>query len=100
VPGALLVSALSVAPTGGGGQVTFSLSSVATCDVTIMNIAGRTVRVLETGAVHLAGANTLLWDGRNNVGASVPSGVYMVRVVAHAEDGGSANALRTLTVAR
>jgi subtilisin family serine protease len=99
--GAVRISALSSAPTGAGGaQVVFTLSSDAMCDVTILNIAGRPVRVVETGGVHGAGVNTVTWDGRSSAGTAVPSGQYLLRVTARAEDGTAATALRLMRVGR
>lgn len=101
VGSAVRVSALSAVPTPSGGmQVVFTLSADAACDVSVLNIAGRPVRMLETGATRTAGVNTLTWDGRSGSGTPVPSGQYLLRVTARSEDGTAATALRVMRVAR
>jgi len=59
-------------------------------EVAIYNIQGQMVRRLFAGK-QTAGVHTLTWNGRNEAGAPVPSGVYFYRV--HA---GQFNASRKL----
>lgn len=94
------ITSLSASPTSTGGQVVFSLSQAAACDVVILNIAGRTVRAVETGRVRAAGANVVLWDARNASGAKAPPGQYLVRISACGDDGTVASALRSLHIQR
>ncbi len=47
--------------------------------LTIYNIAGQTVRTF-SGSTE-AGTLTITWDGNDNRGANVASGVYFYRVV-------------------
>ena len=54
--------------------------------VTIYDLMGRSVRHLSAYREEAAGAYTLLWDGRDDEGARVPPGVYLVRVEVHTED--------------
>ena len=65
-----------------------------------MNIAGRTIRILETDRAHAAGQNVVLWDGRGDTSSSVPSGRYLIQIEANATNGTTARALRTLNVIR
>jgi len=97
---ALMVSAMCVRPTSGGGEIVFHLSQVASCDIRVLNIAGRPVRVLESGRVRPAGSNVVLWDGRNGSGARVPNGLYLVRIAGSTDAGVVANALAALRVQR
>jgi len=48
----------------------------------IYDAAGRLVRTLVSGAVEPARGHTATWDGTNDQGASVASGVYFYRLVA------------------
>lgn len=98
--GGVQITSASTVPTGAGGQVVFSLSEGASCEVTVMNIAGRPVRVVESGRVRAAGTNVVVWDGRTAGGAPAPAGQYLVRISAHGDDGTVASALRTLRVQR
>ena len=91
---------LSVQPTGLGAQVVFTLSGDAKVTAEVLNIAGRPVKLLVADKLMAAGTSTLAWNGRSNTGAAVPSGVYLVRVTAAAEEGGRAQALGTVMVAR
>ena len=78
----------------------FTLSASARCSVRVMNIAGRTVRLIEQDTLHPAGLNQVLWDGRSDLGPLVPGGVYLVTVQAAGEDGSKVQAMGSLTVAR
>lgn len=99
--GALTLTSLTVQSNrAGGAQVMFTLSAPAECTVRVLNIAGRTVRVLERGEPHAAGVARIIWDGRSDSGVAVPNGMYLVRVDAAAEDGTRTQAVRTLAVAR
>ncbi|NNE44105.1 MAG: T9SS type A sorting domain-containing protein [Gemmatimonadetes bacterium] len=60
-------------------DIRFSMPRDERATVRILDVAGRTVRVLQDG-VFVAGENTVRWDGRNNAGVKVPAGVYWSRV--------------------
>jgi flagellar hook assembly protein FlgD len=60
----------------------------------VYDLAGRQVRVLAAGALP-AGRYTFRWDGRNEAGSPVPSGMYLVRV-----DTDGFRATRRLTMIR
>jgi subtilisin family serine protease len=81
---------------GRGAQVMFTLSSPATCSATVLNIAGRTVRTVEQGKPRTAGNQTVLWDGRNQTGATAPPGMYLLQVTAEAETGEKVRAISPL----
>jgi len=99
--GVLTLSSVVAQPTrAGGAQVTFALSAPAACNVRVLNIAGRTVRVLEQGRSRPAGLNEVLWDGRADAGARVPNGTYLVMVEAAGTDGAKVQAIRSLMVQR
>ncbi|MEN6303611.1 MAG: S8 family serine peptidase [Armatimonadia bacterium] len=83
---------------GGGAQVTLNLSSAAAVDVTIMNMAGRVVRLVEEGKTRPAGNNVVLWDGRTELGTRAPAGQYLAQVTARSESGESVKAISPLKV--
>jgi hypothetical protein len=85
---------------GGATQMVFALSQPANCTVTVMNLAGRTVRVVEQDALRPAGSNLVLWDGRSQLGTATPSGLYLVQVEARCADGGSIRGLASLRLQR
>jgi hypothetical protein len=60
--------------------VAFLLSRPAHATLDVFDVSGRRVaRISDPGAA--AGTNTLQWDGRNDKGERVGSGVYFVRLV-------------------
>ena len=97
-PGGVQITAMSAQATAVGAQVAFTLSSAATCDVAVLNIAGRRVGTVETGKVRGAGANVAVWNGRSDGGSRVPSGQYLVRITAQSDDGTSTSALRSMRI--
>ena len=99
--GALTLSGMSaVASRAGGAEMTFTLSAPAACTVKVLNIAGRTVRVLRQGTPMPAGTSQVLWDGRSDAGLAVPSGTYVLQLEAVTDDGNRTQAVRTLAVQR
>jgi len=61
--------------------IEFSLAKRGKVDLKVYDTAGRVVRTLESG-VRNAGVHTVVWDGRNNQGQDVSSGIYFYRVQA------------------
>ena len=45
-----------------------------------------------------AGAQTLLWTRLSDAGLPVPSGLYLIRVIARAADGSQSTALATVAL--
>lgn len=56
-------------------QIDYTLSDDARVRLDIYNVAGRRVRTLAQGPAQ-AGPHTARWDGRDDHGAALPSGVY------------------------
>jgi hypothetical protein len=83
----LVIGALAAVATGGGAQVSYTLSEDAAVDAEILNIAGRVVRRLVADRPQDAGPQQIVWDGRNGAGAWVPAGTYFVRLRARAAGG-------------
>lgn len=96
--GGLSVSLSPAAAGSGGMAITYTLSRPASVQMTIINVAGRTIRTLTRGSDAQAGLNTQSWDLRNDAGARVPPGRYLVRVQAAAEDGQQVTAVAPLMV--
>lgn len=61
-------------------RVTLRLARAERLTVTIHDVAGRVVRTLARGTTFEAGAPSLDWDGRDDAGGELKSGVYFCRV--------------------
>ena len=61
--------------------IRFHLATRSDIRLDIYSVRGQRVRTLASGS-HPAGSHTVAWDGRNDQGASVASGVYFYRLVA------------------
>lgn len=61
-------------------NISFSLSKASNVRLEIFNIRGEKVRSLANEYFH-AGYWTAVWDGKNDNGLSVPSGMYMYRMI-------------------
>ncbi len=82
------ITSLSAVPTGAGrADITFTLSADAQVEATLMNIAGRPVKVLASGDVCTAGVNVLHWDGRSATGTRAPAGRYLLSLLVKQPDG-------------
>lgn len=86
---------LTALPTAFGAQLQLHLAAAAEVTVTIRNLAGREIAVLQPGTLE-AGTQTLLWNGRSRSGTLATPGVYLLQVTARGEDGATAAALATL----
>ncbi len=59
--------------------IRFSLERDGSARLTVFDIAGRAVRILADGA-RPAGVHSVEWDGRDDAGHPLPSGIYLYRV--------------------
>jgi hypothetical protein len=66
-------------PASGESRVEFRLESPQTIHLDVYDVAGRRVRMLESGA-RPAGQYWSSWDGRMDDGRQAPSGVYFFRL--------------------
>ncbi len=99
--GALLVSGLSAVPARGGAwDIGFNLSADAAVSARVYNVAGRLVAEIARGHQLASGRAALTWDGRGTAATHVPSGTYLLRVTARAEDGEQASAVALLQAER
>jgi hypothetical protein len=62
--------------------ILFSLEAAGPARLAIYDVQGRLVRRLAAG-MRPAGLHTILWDGRNDRGAQMPSGIYFYRLDVH-----------------
>ena len=60
--------------------IRFTLPRALPVTAEVWRVDGMRVRVLASGATLAAGEHALRWDGRNEAGQPVASGVYLVRV--------------------
>ncbi len=96
---ALALTAVATATSGGTTQIVVSLSSTACVQAAVLNIARREVAPLPARDLP-SGLSMLRWNGRNTAGARVPSGVYLIRVTARAENGAQAESVAVLNLRR
>ena len=68
-------------------RIAFNLPSSERVSAEVFDLAGHRVRTLATDREFSSGAQALGWDGRNDDGVGLPTGVYFVKVRAgtHAE---------------
>jgi parallel beta-helix repeat protein len=92
---AVALSATAEATGSGACQITLSLSAPASAQVSVLNLAGRTVAALPRRDLP-EGLSTLLWDGRSTGGTRAPTGQYLIRVSACTEGGAQTSALATV----
>jgi hypothetical protein len=66
-------------PFAAATRIAWSAPRDTRATVRILDVAGRTVRVLHDGPV-AAGEGRVDWDGRSSAGRPVPAGVYWSRI--------------------
>ena len=65
-------------------ELRFDLAHEGLAKLSIYSLEGRLVRTLVNGSLE-AGRHSVPWDGRDNSGGSVASGVYVMRLEAGKE---------------
>jgi hypothetical protein len=73
----------------------YSLDAARPVSIAIFDLSGRLVRHLMRDAVQPAGAHRLVWDGSNDAGLPVASGMYLYRLSA-----GEASQVRRMVLIR
>jgi hypothetical protein len=89
-PGAATGLALSAPypnPSHAGLALAFDLPAEGDVSAAVYDASGRRVRALLGSAARPAGPNTLAWDGRDDSGSPLASGVYWIAVRAAGEQG-------------
>ncbi|MBZ0267945.1 T9SS type A sorting domain-containing protein [bacterium] len=66
-------------PFGSATSIRFETTRGSSVDLAIYDATGRRVRSLVSSTMD-AGSHTLRWDGRNDAGTSVATGIYFVRL--------------------
>jgi hypothetical protein len=59
--------------------IEYDIPKTGMVEINIYNIQGRLVKKLDN-SVHQSGSQKVVWDGRDNIGAKVASGVYFYQV--------------------
>ncbi len=82
-----LVTTLCVAPNPFNPSTTirYEFAKHGPLSLQIFDVAGRRVRCLLTGWSHEPGSHEVRWDGRDESGAALPSGTYLLRLEAGGE---------------
>ena len=81
LPTVCALHAVAPNPFGGSTTIQFDLSQAGQARLEVFNVAGRRIRVLESGEL-ARGRYSPVWDGRDEAGQAVSSGVYFVRLEA------------------
>ena len=66
-------------------DISFTIGQTSDINLTIYNLLGQKVRVLEN-ASRQAGTHTLRWDGRDQMGQDVSTGVYLYTCLLYTSD--------------
>ncbi|MBU0717202.1 MAG: T9SS type A sorting domain-containing protein, partial [Planctomycetes bacterium] len=61
-------------------SISFTLPAAGATSLRVYDVAGRLVRELEIGRFRPAGDHTITWNGRDDAGHPVGSGVYLARL--------------------
>ncbi len=69
-------------------RIQFELPRAATVSLVIYNLRGEQVRRLVNGSTE-AGFHSIRWQGKDDQGRSLPSGVYLYRLQVLGQNGGS-----------
>ncbi len=75
--------------------ITYDLSAPATLDVSVLTVAGASVRHLSIAAA--GGTGRFTWDGRDDSGATVPDGTYLLRATPVGTGGAPGTAVTIVT---
>jgi hypothetical protein len=66
--------------TAGAAELLFELPGAGRVSLSVYDLSGRRVRTLIGGEAYGAGRHPVLWDGRDDAGRPVGSGVYLYRL--------------------
>jgi hypothetical protein len=80
-PGEFAISQNYPNPFNPETKFSIDLTSATSVKFQVYNIAGQVVRTLVDGILP-AGSHTIIWDGTNQAGQALSSGVYFYRIVA------------------
>jgi hypothetical protein len=80
VPAKLVLGPNHPNPFNPKTEISFALPSDGSVELAVFNTSGRLVKTLLSG-VYEAGQHRVIWDGKNDAGESMPSGVYFYSLV-------------------
>jgi hypothetical protein len=101
--GGALITSMTVTSAGRGVQsvsISYVLADDAQTEVRILGTNGAPVATLQQGRAATRGANTVVWNLRDQQGRAVPPGTYQVQIEARTEDGQVARMVRPLILTR
>jgi hypothetical protein len=75
-------------------NIRFALPNMASVRMTVYDILGREIRTLVNSELG-AGTHNIVWDGKNNNGGQVATGMYIYRIDARQNNGGAASFIAT-----
>ena len=87
-PHALSLVAAYPNPFNPGTTIRFDLPEAARATLRVFDARGRRVRTLLQGAPRPPGEQEIFWNGRDDAGRTLPSGVYLCRVEAAGREAG------------
>jgi hypothetical protein len=98
----LLNARVSASRAGASGiaAISFDVTTAASVTASVAGVQGLVMRRLERGRAAAAGSVTLLWDGRDDRGISVPAGAYSVVISARTDNGDAARLIVPVMVTR
>jgi flagellar hook assembly protein FlgD len=80
--GGTMAASVSPNPLNPTAVLTFSTTRAGQVRVSVFDLRGRRVRVLEPGAYLEPGYHDIMFDGRSDRGEPLPSGAYFYRIEA------------------
>ena len=92
-PASFTLSTAYPNPFNASTTINFTLNMPGKVNLAVYNLAGQKVKELATGN-YSAGSHNLVWDGRDDYGNAVSSGVYLTRM----ESGGVSKVVRMALV--
>ena len=69
-------------PAGASTVIRYDLPEAAPVRLAVFDVTGRLVRTLVSADAHPAGRHQVAWDGRDDAGASMATGIYFLRLSA------------------
>ena len=92
-PSSFTLSTAYPNPFNASTTISFTLNKPEKVNLAVYNLAGQIVRELAVGN-YSAGSHTAVWDGKDDSGNAVSSGVYLARM----ESGGASKVVRMAMV--
>ena len=80
-------------------RVDYSIASASYVELSVYDLLGRRLKIIESGRLQ-PGDHFTTWDGKNDDGKDMPSGVYFVRMSVEREHAVGYTALRKIALVR